>query len=471
MTDKEFTKVANKLIRCKGISNSLFRFISVVASYNPSFPSRRKISSMAPLSDGNITNCLREAQEFNLLSYVRGGDQRSNHYTIKPVSEWKLPTNLGPSKLKGTSKSKKGPLKNEVRPQSEFEGGVPQNLRRNKNNRNNTKIKNHNKEEQDSNSKKDFTSNSLDNRALKNFGDELLDHYQRFSQEYFRVRYPKRLENQFTCITLLSATLDRSIELSGIGGTLHGLVRNEFVRLRGQRKPRLAELRFLTEYDASFNSYAAKICNEVEDECDLNDVIFPLSGRHLKGTTERDGAYSIAVKSVKTFLECGSIGDYEQYRIAIGRHELKQIGMYLFKYLLLKEFVVWGCPGEITIAGLKLYKGLIGSSYWPLSSRTLSKDAVGWPEYGINKAEFLKPQIEFEMRRPNHKIHFDQILNFKVPQDLNALKSRSQTESEPFQRKSGMKPTTSSASQTAGQIRRTRERLIGPEMSTEETTA
>ena len=93
-TRGSYTMLPNELIRSEHIGNTASRFISIIASYNPSFPGYDDFIRLAKCNRTTVTKTLKELKRRNIiLPWVQGGSKKkkNNEYSVNPdISNWYL---------------------------------------------------------------------------------------------------------------------------------------------------------------------------------------------------------------------------------------------------------------------------------------------------------------------------------------------------------------------------------------------
>lgn len=100
---KNFTQVPNELIRSrKKVSKNAILVYLEIASFNPSFPSYRRIQAETGLTRKSISKAIKELEALNIIVVSHRGAFRgnTNQYQVNPQEVWRLagiPTEPVPS--------------------------------------------------------------------------------------------------------------------------------------------------------------------------------------------------------------------------------------------------------------------------------------------------------------------------------------------------------------------------------------
>lgn len=386
MRKKGFVQISYELIKLgTALNHRAFRLIVYLMSFKPCFPSREQIKQEAGLTDDAISKGLAQAQEYNILSYKKGNSKgNSNEYFLNPESEWNLPQVPSYKEKKATSKSEGDHIRNKSSTTSESTEAPPQNLEPNKSNANYTNEKENNELNQFRNNKETFISAENEKLFLK-----LTEHLHKIYGDLYPkkvgVSFDRKNEGVITS-SELEIIWDRHLDYLKKGGSLHGLVKNEFVRLEPKKQRRLPEPRFLISKD-SRKSYLHKVAGEAQAE-EFSNCFGPIGTKDLKKTRELDRSYAFCLTGFKHLLKVKSI---EQYAVdsILGEKKLPPLGPHLFKYAIVKEFY-FNEKNKLTEAAFEFYLQQIGhSGYTPFlvqtARNTYCPEAEGWPEYGITR--------------------------------------------------------------------------------------
>ena len=389
-----FTKIDNELIRCPGIGYTPFRLIAFLKSFSEGrcYPSRRVITRDTGMSDATISKALSELQQYNMLSYIRGSDQRSNRYTIKPEDEWKLPQKLTSSKNKVALAAEDELPNFQIATGSDSDETPPQNLKRNKNKPNNTKDTKTKDQDEIGNSKSVF--DSLPDKSKIFFAEDLIECYRSCCWRHFKKRYDVEYESQVHDEGLLGNIFSIYFDLLQIGGSLHGWVNNEFVRLAKKKTRHLPRPEFLLNTD-SLKSYKSALYEEFDLGEELSDAFKGLPTDQFQQPIDEDDVYQKCAATVRSFMESGDVIATELLRIESGDRSVFSLSINVLWYLVIKENLGLGAYETRTTDALRCFGQAIGAE-------------IELPGYGQ----------EFILRRGNTAVHFTERVLYRPVTEL-----------------------------------------------------
>lgn len=393
----QFVMVPHSLVKLgKHLKHQTFRLIAYLRCFDPIYPSREQIKLEAGLTDAAITAGLKEAMRYNVLSYQRGNSSgKANSYTIHPEKDWQLPKAQRYSKKRGAHKTNEDHPSNLGASTSDSNLFAPQKGTPNQSNAKQSNCNKSNDRDQ-SKSNKDQFSNSTFDESFQN----LTAHLHRF----YGQLYPSLVGVPFDPVSEgklgedeLSVILKRYIDYAKHGGSLFGLIRNDFARLGQKKQKRLPEPRFLAMKD-SRKIYLSIIDSEVVNE-NFETCFGPFRFviQDLRKKRYEDRKYLYAIRALRHLLK---VKDIEQYVTdsLIAANQLPQLGAYLFKYAILKEYY-FDEELKLTRKATKLYMRLVGhDSYEPFDFQVgrypFAPEFEGWPDKGIRRGAGFQYEID-----------------------------------------------------------------------------
>ncbi|MBL7555895.1 MAG: hypothetical protein JNM24_08755 [Bdellovibrionaceae bacterium] len=197
-------------------------------------------------------------------------------------------------------------------------------------------------------------------------------------------------------------------KITKTGGTLHGLIRNEFVRLKKQRNSRPAEPRFLLN-KASRTSYEGQIEKEVYN-AEFASCFGPIPYQ-IKAPRKSDKGYLYARRAFRHLIKVNSIDQYVIDSLD-PNNRLPLMGPHLFKYAIVKEFF-FDDETSLTRRAADFYFNEIGSpQYRPFSCETtpnmFDPKIEGWPSLGITRGGGRKYELLAELASDQQSTTFIQ---------------------------------------------------------------
>lgn len=394
MKKSHFVKVSHSLVKLgTELNHSAFRLIVYLMSFKPCFPSREQIKHESGLTDAAISKGLTVAQEYNILSYKKGNSKgNSNEYFLNPESEWSLPQIQTYKEKKATSKLEDYRIKNKSRTTSKSTEAPPQNLQPNKSNAKYTNEKENNDLNQFRNNKETFISAENQKKIFLKLTGQLHKIYGELYPQKLDLQFDRQNEGGITSDELATIWKRYVIYLKN-GGSLHGLIQNEFARLEPKRQRRLPEPRFLTSKD-SRKSYLDKVRGEAQAE-DFSKCFGPIDFKNLTKIRKLDKNYHFCLAAFRHLMKVRSI---EQYAIdsLLGEKKLPLLGSYLFKYAVVKEYYFE--ETKLTKSAWEFYLEQIElSDYTPFYAQRAVNlyfpEMEGWPLLGITRHGGLESEM------------------------------------------------------------------------------
>lgn len=396
--NKNFVQIQHEIVKLgKRLSHRAFRLYSYLKCFDPCFPSREQIKLETGLTDYAISTSLEELTKYNLLHYDRGNSKgKANKYYLHPKEDWKLPQSQRYSKKRGTRHSEVNHLKNEAATTLNSEQVPNQNDEPNKSNDNYSNSNQSNELKQHKISKELDSLQSLSEDSFKKLTEQLRKFYGQFSLEVLKVPYSIEDEESLSKEDL-SRIVQRVQKITRTGGTLHGLIRNEFVRLKKQKNSRSAEPRFLLN-KASRTSYEGQIAKEVYNE-EFASCFGPVPYQ-INAPRQIDKGYLYARRAFRHLLKIKSVDQYVIDSLD-PKNKLPLLGPHLFKYAVVKEFF-FDEETNLTKRAVNFYFSEIGSpEYRPFRNETtpraLYPEMEGWPIRGITKGGGRKYELLAEL--------------------------------------------------------------------------
>lgn len=392
--NKNFVQIQHEIVKSgKGLSHRAFRLYSYLKCFDPCFPSREQIRLETGLTDYAISASLEELTKYNLLHYDRGNSRgKANRYYLHPQEDWKLPQNQRYSKKRGTRHSEANHFKNKAATTLNS-GQVPnQNDEPNKSNDNYSNSNQSNELNQHKISKELDSLQFMSEDFFKKLTEHLRKFYGQFSMEVLKIPYSIEDEEP-----LSKDDLDRIVRrvqrITRAGGTLHGLVKNEFIRLKKQKNSRPAEPRFLLN-KASRTSYEGQIAKEVFNE-EFASCFGPIPYQ-MSTPRRNDKGYVYARRAFRHLLKIKSI---DQYVIDSfdPKNGLPLLGPHLFKYAVVKEFF-FDEETNLTKRAVNFYFSEVGSPeyrpFWNQTTpNTFDPTMEGWSQKGITRGGGRKYEL------------------------------------------------------------------------------
>ena len=367
----DYTPIPNALIRNRNVPHSFLRVFCVINSFDPSYPSVRKICENGGVGSGTVQNAIKWLEERKVLIKKASSSRLgTNEYFIRPVDEWCLPecgddrhitepdTSCIPDTDRAVSDTDTAPYPRETP--------------------NNSKVKKSNLEKREEKLSNDssFAQQSFlaQNKKLPNhFIQEAVDAYQSlFARKFNGQRYLKKYVEQFHGRELQEKFVEQCIHFSKYGGTVYGRVENEFLRLSNQKTLYPAQPRFL-QNDASFASYQMALNNQASNH-QWPRLIYPLRGKFLKTKSFDDDPEAVlATRTLNRVRVDKDIRRFEKMRWEEQPKDVVQIGPYIFNYLIIKSYLHFGSVSAPLNQFILVYEKATGAKLFrPDEEKTIS---------------------------------------------------------------------------------------------------
>lgn len=378
------------------------------------------------MCNDTISKSLKELVEANLVNYTQGNSfKKANLYTFPPPELWNLP------KKKKLSKKPRTPVFETTTPENDVAStpkndvtATPKNVQvvrqkaaTNKSNGNNSNLNNNNSKLNESKLEQGSNSNAPLSVTVDFYilTAHLKRYYEKLYKELLKIPFSEATHGKLTAKET-HIILDRYIEYAKVGGSLHGLIKNEFTRLKYKKTVRHPEPRFLASND-SLKIYFPVILEEVYDE-DFKTCFGPIPLTHLLKPSAEDKTYQLILKAFRLFLMIGSIEGY--VTASLKKLNIPQLGSCLFKYALAKE-AYNGNSLSITKKATDLYFSQIGDGESRPFQNELyfSQDNNFWAKLRFKSGDGFKEEIESLMTTSDcASFNLAEIADLKIPESL-----------------------------------------------------
>lgn len=383
-----FTKVSNLIARSPDLSLSAFRVFVFLRSFNPSFPSWERISSGTGIVSGStISKAIAELERLCIVVKGIHSNGRSNSYVFQPEYLWKISAPKPPPKKQRHPVYGGGSLKICSPSSPEISHEDIQKMDTKKTTVEEEQVEEEStKEDSYINNRKTAPFKELKKwppEAVEKFGNEIVD--------LFAARYNRQSLGSYPHMEELRDLRRKAVVQDVVevvlcamtsGGSMWGLVKNEFKRLGRQKTKHMPRTRFLINRN-SIEDYQQSISDEW-DHLDFPKAFGPLNYEKIKTVTCDDKTYQQCLATLDAYVAGADIREFELTRLTAGSELLVSLGPHVFRYVHIKDLLLLGRPSYVLIrASLKYFEETKVNLIQHLDQ--ISFDCHNWNDHGFER--------------------------------------------------------------------------------------